>query len=121
MSNTKVTRKAATTAILEFAIEHGYDNQEVVDVMHRILATYEKRPTHKVESKAYKMNLNYVTALYDKAIALGEPFDGKWVLNTLNDPNVRTPQKVTAIMRLGVQMGKFEKQKAGKAVMYKAI
>ena len=120
MSNTKVTRKSATAIILQFAIEQGFDNEEVIDVMNKILASYD-RPTRKVESKAHKMNMNYVTKIYEKALAYGEFFDGNWVRDTLCDPNVRTPQKVTAIMRLGVQEGLFEKVAEKKKVLYKAI
>ena len=120
MAQVKVTRKFAATEILEYAKAHGYDNVEGIETMEKIIASFSRKSTKPTKSKARRYNELHCEKLHEMTKGL-ESFTGKWVLENFKDADVRTAQKVTAIMRLGVEIGLFEKIKEGKQVKYRAL
>ena len=120
MAQNKVTRANATTEIVEFAKANGYDNAEVLEVMDKIVASFNRKPAEKQVSKARIKNENVVEKLWKLAQNV-DSFTWKWAVENLNDPEVQTSQKIVAIMRLGIELGKFEKIKDGKNTLYKSI
>ena len=100
MATTTITRKAA----LEYAIAH-LDNAEVTDVLNKMLAQLSK-PRKATVSKARKMNENLAEWAFNNAP--DATINAKGLVN-LGNPEIGSTQKAAAVLRVGVEMGYFEK------------
>lgn len=112
MTKTTITRKAA----LEFAIAN-LDNDEVNEVLGKMLAQLNK-PRKAAVSKARKINENLAEWVYDNA-----PTDAITTKDVvaLGNPDIATTQKASAVLRVGAEMGYFEKVVDRKKVTYNKI
>lgn len=111
MSETTITRKSA----LEFAIAN-LDNAEVCEVLQRMLDSISK-PRKATTSKARVMNENlakWVAEHTEGAVTT------KDVVNYGN-PEIATTQKASAVLRVAVELGLFEKVTDGKKVTYHKV
>lgn len=117
----RITRKVAITTILTYATDNGFDDNDVIEVVNKVIASFDKKPTTKPINKTRVANEGFASKLYEIAKTLDEGFDFHYVINTLDTPEVATPQKVTGIMKCGIEMGLFEKYTDKKRTMYRAI
>ena len=111
MTKSAITRVEA----LDYAIAN-LDNPEVVEVLGKMRESLAK-PRKKSDAPSKTRIEN--EALLDKACeAIGDNIvTNKWLTEHVN--GILTTQKAAAIMRLGVQLGKIEKQVDGRNVFYK--
>jgi hypothetical protein len=112
MSETTITRKAA----LEFAIAN-LDNAEVCAVLQKMLDSISK-PRKATVSKARMMNENLATWVHNHAPE--GSITTKDVVN-LGSPEIATTQKASAVLRVAVERGLFEKIVDGKKVSYRKL
>ena len=108
----KMTRKQA----LEFAIAN-IENEEVTEVLGKMLESISK-PRAKQVSKARIGNENLAHKLWDAtegAISTTKDATEKGI------PEIMTTQKAAAVLRVGVELGLFEKVAEGKKVSYRKI
>jgi len=114
----KMTRKQA----LEFAmklIEDTSDAPEFVaahEVLSKMLESISKPRTKQV-SKARTMNENTAKALWNIS---PEVLTTK-AATEMGIPEIMTTQKAAAVLRVGVELGLFEKIAEGKKVTYRKI
>lgn len=112
MSETTITRKAA----LEFAITN-LDNPEVCAVLQKMLDSISK-PRKATISKARAKNENL--AMWLLVHASDGEITTKDVVN-LGNPEIATTQKASAVLRVAVEQGLFEKIVDGKKVSYRKL
>lgn len=112
MSETTITRKAA----LEFAIAN-LDNAEVCAVLQKMLDSISK-PRKATTSKARVKNENL--AMWVLVHAPEGSVTTKDVVN-LGNPEIATTQKASAVLRVAVEQGLFEKIVDGKKVSYRKL
>lgn len=117
---TRMTRKLAVSTVLAYAKDNGFDDEEVIEVVEKVLDSFSRKPSSKPVNKTRVANEVRANALYDLAPE-GESFDFHFVINALNDPEVATPQKVTGIMKVGIDLGLFTKSKDKKATVYTKV
>lgn len=107
-----ITRKQA----LEFAISRVEDNAEVTEVLRNMLKQVSK-PRAKQVSKARKANEGLVHKVWREC-------PEKVTTNEVKDmgiPEIMTTQKASAVLRVGCELGLFEKVTEGKKVTYKRL
>lgn len=107
----KMTRKQA----LEFAIAN-LENEEVTEVLSKMLESISK-PRAKQVSKARLSNENTARALWNVS---PETITTKAATET-GIPEIMTTQKAAAVLRVGVELGLFEKLTEGKKITYRKI
>ncbi len=100
---------------LQFAIDN-LDNAEVVEVLNKMLASISK-PRAKQISKARLGNESLAHKLYEVAPNAFTTKDA----TELGIPEIMTTQKASAVLRVGVELGLFEKFAEGKKVRYRKI
>lgn len=112
MAEKKMTRKEA----LEIAIA-AVENEEATEVLSKMLEQVSK-PRKRAEgpSKARRENerllADVISAIEDK----GEPVTSKWITEHVR--GLLTPQKVTAVAKIGIENGSLVRNKEGKTVTY---
>ena len=108
----KMTRKDA----LEIAIA-SVENEEAKDVLRKMLAQVTK-PRKRAEgpSKARRENEALLVAMIEAIEAKGEPVTSKWITEHVR--GILTPQKVTAVARIGIDDGRLIRTKEGKVISY---
>lgn len=112
MAEKKMTRKEA----LEIAIA-AVENEEATEVLNKMLEQVSK-PRKRAEgpSKARRENerllADVISAIEDK----GEPVTSKWITEHVR--GLLTPQKVTAVAKIGIENGSLVRNKEGKTVTY---
>lgn len=107
----KMTRKQA----LEFAIAN-IENEEVTEILGKMLESISK-PRAKQVSKARIGNENLAHKLWDVS-------EGSITTKDATEkgiPEIMTTQKAAAVLRVGVELGLFEKVAEGKKVSYRKI
>lgn len=123
----KMTRKQA----LEYAIDgveyarnlwetdgdwSPEQSDEVIAILKRMLESISK-PRAKQVSKARTMNENTAHALWEVS---PETLTTK-AATEIGIPEIMTTQKASAVLRVGVELGLFEKVTEGKKVTYRKI
>ena len=113
MAEKKMTRVMA----LELAIEALEGNEEAIEVLGKMLASLSKpRSNAAGESKARRENLE----LLNKCLELLEGSDGMAAGEFVGRvPFITTPQKATAVLRLGVELKSVVCEKEGKTNKYR--
>lgn len=106
-----VTRKQA----LEFAIAN-LDNEDVTAVLNKMLESISK-PRAKQVSKARIGNESLAHKLHEVAPS---ELTTKGATE-LGIPEIMTTQKASAVLRVGVELGLFEKTAEGKKITYHKI
>ena len=107
----KMTRKQA----LEFAISN-LENEEVTEVLSKMLESISK-PRAKQVSKARLSNEHTAKALWNVS---PETITTK-AATEMGIPEIMTTQKAAAVLRVGVELGLFEKLTEGKKITYHKI
>lgn len=107
----KMTRKQA----LEFAIAN-LENEEVTEVLSKMLESISK-PRAKQMSKARLSNEHTAKMLWEVS---PETITTK-AATEMGIPEIMTTQKAAAVLRVGVELGLFEKVTKGKKVTYRKI
>lgn len=112
MANTKITRKVALDAIITFARENGYDNEEVLDVVDNMLSKLGSSKKSNTETKAHYQNARI---LQDNLHLLqGNALSAREFANSAKNfpvDNTGRPSihKATAILVQGVNDGILER------------
>lgn len=112
MTKTTITRKAA----LDYAIANLPENEYTAILAN--MRVQLAKPRKATVSKARKINENLAEWVFNNAPA--DTITTKDVVN-LGNPDIATTQKASAVLRVGVEMGFFEKATEGKKVAYKLI
>lgn len=93
-----------------YAMEHCVDNPDVIEVLASLHKQYSKvRSTAGEETATHKANASLARTV-KKAIedaGITEPVSGKWIVD--NVVGIDHPQKATAVMKVGIEIGLFEK------------
>ena len=116
----------AEEAITNQLAEHEDFEDSIKETLDNALAIITKmieqksKTRAKTETPTHKKNTNRVKKIHELAEGL-DKFTWKWVVDNLNDVEVQTSQKVVALMKMGIEDGKFEKFKEGKVTYYRAI
>lgn len=117
MANTNtnpITRAQALTKAIGYA--RGCGDPDTVVVLEKMLAQVTK-PRKAAVSKARKANEGLVDKVYDLADDVVTTKD----VVALGIAEIATTQKAAAVLKLAVELGKFEKVVEGKAVTYKKV
>lgn len=112
MAEKKMTRVSA----LEIAMAAVSDPEALEVLTHMRDQLAKPKAKTDTKSKARMENEATVRALY--AMCGDTAFDSKYVMAKTS---AMTPQKVVGIMRVGIELGLFEKFKDGKTTVYKAV
>ena len=127
MTKSTVTRKVALTAGI-IALDYlnmenirpesmgDLDYAEAIQVLVKMVEQVSK-PRKAVVSKARKINEGLVDKVYDLT---DDMVTTKGVV-ALGIAEIATTQKAAAVLKLAVELGKFEKIVEGKVVTYKKI
>lgn len=107
-NNTGITYVSALATILNFAKDNGFDNNEVIEKVQKLIDQKSKAKTPSGKSVARKTN----EAIAD--LLIGEmdvknvtKVDNKWVRD--NVEGVNTAAKATAVLNVAVDMGLLER------------
>lgn len=107
-NNTGITYVSALTTILDYAKNNGFDNNEVIEKVQKLIEQKTKAKTPSGKSIARKTN----EAIAD--LLIGEmdvknvtKVDNKWVRD--NVEGVNTAAKATAVLNVAVDMGLLER------------
>lgn len=115
MANKNMTRVMA----LELAIEALEGNDEAITVLKKMLVSLSKpRASAAGESKAHRENME----LLSKCLELmeeGETYAAGDFVGRV--PMIMTPQKSTAVLRLGIKEGHLTCEKEGKVNKYRLV
>lgn len=106
MAEKKITRKEA----LEFAIDainEAFDDcDEYIEVIEKMIASIDKQAKRpRGTSKARLENEKLLDNLVGEMVACGEPVNTKWI--TEHVQFIMTPQKATAVCKLGIEKGEI--------------
>lgn len=112
MAEKKMTRKDALTIAIA-----SCENEEAREVLKKMLEQVSK-PRKKAEgpSKTRRDNEVLLESLLEAIEAHGEPVTSKWVTEHVR--GIMTPQKATAVAKIGLDSGRLIRTKEGKAVYY---
>lgn len=112
MAEKKMTRVEALTIALETC-----ENEEAREVLTKMVAQLSK-PRKKAEgpSKARLENERLLAEAIEAIEAKGEPVTSKWLMEHVR--GLMTPQKVTAVAKIGIEAGSLIRNKEGKTVTY---
>lgn len=107
-NNTGITYVSALTTVLDYAKNNGFDNNEVIEKVQKLIDQKNKVKTPSGKSIARKTN----EAIAD--LLIGEmdvknvtKVDNKWVRD--NVEGVNTAAKATAVLNVAVDMGLLER------------
>lgn len=122
MAEKKMTRKEALENVFGW-IADGYipsdeaTVEEVREVLDKMYAQVTK-PRKKAEgpSKAHRDNERLAHDMADAIAEKGERVTSKWVTEHVR--GIMTPQKATAVARVGIDLGLLTREKEGKVIYY---
>lgn len=116
MTEKKMTRVEALNIALDVLVEHEGEC-EATEVIRKHIAQLSK-PRKKADgpSKTRRENEQLLIAMIEAIEAKGEPVTSKWVTEHVR--GLLTPQKVTAVAKIGIDDGRLVRIKEGKAVYY---
>lgn len=125
MAEKKMTRKEA----LVIAIDHMRDDAledpqgefsnvaEAVEVLNKMLEQVSKpRKKSDAPSKARRENEKLLADVIAAIEEKGEPVTSKWLTEHVR--GLMTPQKVTAVAKIGIDNGSLVRIKEGKVISY---
>ena len=112
MAEKKMTRKDALTIAIA-----SVENEEAKDVLRKMLEQVSK-PRKRAEgpTKARRENEKLLATLLEMMEAKGEPVTSKWITEHVR--GITTPQKATAVAKIGLDDGRLVKTKEGKVISY---
>ena len=107
MANT-ITYANALATIRDFAVENGFDNDEVVEKINKLIEQKTKTTANTGKSKARKDNEETVKAVVNLMREVGATeIDNKWLRD--NVEGINSPARATAVFNAGVDMGMFNR------------
>ena len=116
----------AEEAITNQLAEHEDFEDSIKETLNSAFAVIDKmiaqksKTREKTETPTHKRNVERVQKIYELTQTI-DKFMWKDVVKFLRDAEVQSSQKVVALMRMGINDGKFEKFKEGKTTYYRAI
>lgn len=112
MANKGMTRVEALSIAIATC-----ENEEAREVIAKMIEQLQK-PRKKAEgpSKARRDNERLAHEIADAIAAKGERVTSKWVTEHVR--GILTPQKATAVAKVGIELGILTREKDGKAVYY---
>ena len=112
MAEKKMTRVEA----LNIAIA-TCENEDACAILTKMVEQMQK-PRKKAEgpSKARRDNERLAHEVADAIAAKGERVTSKWVTEHVR--GILTPQKATAVAKVGIELGLLTREKEGKAIFY---
>lgn len=127
MATTTITNVAALTAVLDFALSNGFEDQEVAEKVQRHIAQLSK-PTKKAEgpTKTQLINQNLIARIVGHMQATGAAMTVKEVAAWLSENCGETvglcsTQKATALLTQAVKGGLLSRTTDGKHVAFVAV
>lgn len=119
MAEKKMTRVEALNVVLE-ATREGFEAEEMVEARKVIAKMVEQmsKPRKKAEgpSKARRDNERLAHEVAEAIAAKGERVTSKWVTEHVR--GILTPQKATAVAKVGIELGILTREKEGKSIYY---
>lgn len=119
MAEKKMTRVEALNLVLE-ATREGFEAEEMVEAREVLQKMVEQlsKPRKRADgpSKARLNNERLAHAVAEAIAAKGEPVSSKWIAEHVN--GILTPQKVTAVAKVGAELGLIVKVVDGRNVTY---
>lgn len=114
----KITRKVAITTILQYAIDNGFDDNDIIEVANKVIDSFTTKKSNKPAiNKTYIANVATAKAIHAIVIEDGiDSIDNKWIVTNIDDIN--TPQKATAVMKVAINEGLFTRVQNGKNISY---
>lgn len=107
MANT-ITYANALATIRDFAVDNGFDNDEVVEKINKLIEQKTKTKANTGKSKARKDNENVVTEVVKLMNDMDvHEVDNKWLRE--NVEGINSPARATAVFNAGVDMGVFQR------------
>jgi len=118
MAEKKMTRKEALVIAIErFNPDCDSHDAEVVEVLRKMLEQVSKpRKKSNEPTKARRENEKLLVDMLEAIKAKGEPVTSKWVTEHVR--GLITPQKVTAVAKIGLDDGRLVRTKEGKVITY---
>jgi len=109
MATTKITYASALDTIKAFALEHGFDNVEVIEKIDTLIAQKSKTSANKKESDAHKEAVEraneLVSIMREKGVTT---IDNKFVRD--NVMFVDSAPKATSVLKAAVELGYLKKE-----------
>lgn len=125
MATTTITYVSALTSVLNFAKDNGFDNEEVITKVQKLIDQKGKGKTPNGKSQARKANEKLAEVLADTMRSHNLfTFDNKHVREYVE--GINTAAKATAVLNVAVDMGLVERQIVAKSatrneIMYTLI
>lgn len=111
---TTTTYAVALTTIKDFAINAGFDNDEVIAKIDNLIKQKSKRNAKDGKSAARVKNEDTATNVVDVARAQNvERIDNKWVRENIE--GVNSPARATAVLNAAVDLGLIERHIVAKS------
>ena len=105
---------AALSAIVEFAVANGYDNQEVIDKVCKLRDQKATKAKSGQKSAARKANETLAVAVADAIRNSGEPeVKAAWIRDHVD--GINTTPKAVAVINVGVDMGILKSRRVQKS------
>lgn len=116
MSEKKMTRKEALSIAVATC-----ENAEAAAIINKMIKQLDK-PRKRAEgpTKARRDNERFAREFADAIVNHGERVTGKWLSEHIKGLPSYSPQKISAIAAVGIEMGILSKTKEGKVVYYDA-
>ena len=119
MAEKKMTRVEALNIVLE-ATREGFEAEEMTEAREVLKKMVEQlsKPRKRAEgpSKARRENERLLAEVIAAIEAKGEPVTSKWITEHVR--GLLTPQKVTAVAKIGLEDGSLVRTKEGKIITY---
>lgn len=114
MATTTITYVSALTSVLNFAKDNGFDNEEVIAKVQKLIDQKGKGKTPNGKSQARKANEKLAEALVDTMRNRNlSTFNNKLVREYVE--GINTAAKATAVLNVAVDMGLVERQIVAKS------
>lgn len=124
---TTITNVSALTAIVEFALSNGFEDQDVVEKVQRHIAQLSK-PSKKPEgpTKTQLINQNLISRVVEHMQTTGAAMTVKdvaaWLSENCGDTvGLCSTQKATALLTQAVKGGMLSRTTDGKHVAFIAV
>ena len=101
---TTITYASALTTIKTYAVEHGFDNTEVIEKIDKLILQKSKSKTNTGKSQARKANESMAQTIIEVMTANDvNVIDNKWVRDNID--GVNSAARATAVLNVATDMG----------------
>ena len=100
---TTITYAVALATLKDFAVSAGFDNEEVIDKVDKLIAQKTRARVNTGKSKARKANEELAQCIVDTMLHDGVvSIDNRWVRENID--GVASPARATAVLNVAVEM-----------------